>query len=58
VVRGSPAQEIKSAQAQEVAVRRLPATQATVKDLLVRVAELEKRLAALSPSSTPPGTSA
>lgn len=48
VVRGSPAQEIKAAQAQEVAVRRLPATQATVKDLLLRVAELERRLAALS----------
>ena len=49
VVRGSPAQEIKSAQAQEVAVRRLPATQATVKDLLARVAELERRLAAMTP---------
>jgi UDP-3-O-[3-hydroxymyristoyl] glucosamine N-acyltransferase len=49
VVRGSPAQEIKAAQAQEVAVRRLPATQATVKDLLARVAELERRLAALTP---------
>jgi UDP-3-O-[3-hydroxymyristoyl] glucosamine N-acyltransferase len=47
VVRGSPAQEIKAAQAQEVAVRRLPATQATVKELLLRVAELERRLAAL-----------
>ena len=48
VVRGSPAQEIKAAQAQEVAVRRLPATQATVKDLLMRVAELERRLTTLT----------
>ncbi len=48
VVRGSPAQEIKSCQAQEVAVRRLPATQATVKELLGRVAELERRLGELT----------
>jgi UDP-3-O-[3-hydroxymyristoyl] glucosamine N-acyltransferase len=49
VVRGSPAQEIKAAQAQEVAVRRLPATQVTVKELLLRVAELERRLANVAP---------
>ena len=49
VVRGSPAQEIKAAQAQEVAVRRLPATQVTVKELLLRVAELERRLANMAP---------
>lgn len=48
VVRGIPAQEIKVAQAQEVAVRRLPATQATVKELLLRVAELERKLEALT----------
>ncbi|MBA2479643.1 MAG: UDP-3-O-(3-hydroxymyristoyl)glucosamine N-acyltransferase [Planctomycetes bacterium] len=47
VVRGSPAQEFKTAQATEIAVRRLPNTQAQVKDLLARVAELEKRLALL-----------
>jgi UDP-3-O-[3-hydroxymyristoyl] glucosamine N-acyltransferase len=44
VVRGTPAQEIKSAQALEVAVRRLPSTQATVKELLARITELERRL--------------
>ena len=43
------AQEIKAAQAQEVAVRRLPATQVTVKELLLRVAELERRLANVAP---------
>jgi UDP-3-O-[3-hydroxymyristoyl] glucosamine N-acyltransferase len=55
VVRGSPAQEIKSAQSQEVAVRRLPATQATVKELLLRVTELERRLAALTTPGNQPG---
>jgi UDP-3-O-[3-hydroxymyristoyl] glucosamine N-acyltransferase len=48
VVRGTPAQEIKAAQVQEVAVRRLPATQAVVKDLQARVTDLERRLAALA----------
>ncbi len=47
VVRGIPAQEIKSAQASEIALRRLPGTQAQVKELLARVSELEKRLAEL-----------
>jgi len=47
VVRGYPAQEIKSAQAQEVAVRRLPQTQATVKALTAQIALLEARLAKL-----------
>jgi UDP-3-O-[3-hydroxymyristoyl] glucosamine N-acyltransferase len=47
VVRGSPAQEFKTAQATEIAVRRLPNTQAQVKELLARVAELEKRLSQL-----------
>jgi UDP-3-O-[3-hydroxymyristoyl] glucosamine N-acyltransferase len=42
VVRGSPAQEIKACQAQEVAVRRLPQTQQTVKELIARVTELER----------------
>lgn len=56
VVRGTPAQEIKSAQAQEVAVRRLPATQVAVKELLARVAELERRLAVLSPATPTPAT--
>ena len=50
VVRGTPAQEIKSAQVQEVAVRRLPATQVMVKELLARVTELENRLATLTDS--------
>jgi UDP-3-O-[3-hydroxymyristoyl] glucosamine N-acyltransferase len=44
VVYGAPAQEVKAAKAIEVAVRRLPGTQAQVKDLLARVAELERRL--------------
>ncbi len=48
VVRGYPAQEIKVAQAQEVAVRRLPRTQKTVRELETRVAELETRLAELA----------
>jgi UDP-3-O-[3-hydroxymyristoyl] glucosamine N-acyltransferase len=48
VVRGTPAQDIKTAQAQEVAVRRLPGTQLAVKELLTRVEELERRLAALT----------
>jgi UDP-3-O-[3-hydroxymyristoyl] glucosamine N-acyltransferase len=47
VVRGYPAQEIKIAQAQEVAVRRLPQTQATVKQLAAQIAVLEARLAKL-----------
>ncbi len=55
VVRGSPAQEIKSCQAQEVAVRRLPQTQQTVKELSARVAELERRIAALGEASAPGG---
>lgn len=54
VVRGSPAQEIKACQAQEVAVRRLPATQGAVKELQARVAELERRLAALAPVPSSP----
>lgn len=57
VVRGTPAQEIKAAQAQEVAVRRLSATQGTVKELMARVGELEKRLAALTGSAGSPGAS-
>ncbi|HYE08239.1 MAG TPA: UDP-3-O-(3-hydroxymyristoyl)glucosamine N-acyltransferase [Planctomycetota bacterium] len=67
VVRGYPAQDMKSSQLQEVAVRRLPQTQETVKQLAVRVAELEARLAALvgaaqaqaridHPSGAGPGT--
>lgn len=50
VVRGTPAQEIKAAQGQEVAVRRLPATQVMVKELQARVTDLERRLAALTPA--------
>jgi len=53
VVRGSPAQEIKACQSQEVAVRRLPQTQQTVKELLLRVAELERRIAALGGAPAP-----
>jgi UDP-3-O-[3-hydroxymyristoyl] glucosamine N-acyltransferase len=47
VVRGYPAQEIKVSQTQEVAVRRLPQTQQTVKQLEARVAELEAKIAKL-----------
>jgi UDP-3-O-[3-hydroxymyristoyl] glucosamine N-acyltransferase len=55
VVRGSPAQEIKSCQMQEIAVRRLPQTQVVVKELIARIAELERRLAALSGPAGPGG---
>jgi UDP-3-O-[3-hydroxymyristoyl] glucosamine N-acyltransferase len=48
VVRGYPAQEIKAAQALEVAVRRLPATQDKVRAMEARITELEKRLEALA----------
>jgi len=48
VVRGFPAEEIKVKQAQEVAVRRLPATQQQVKQLADQIAELEIRLAQLA----------
>lgn len=47
VVRGYPAQEIKLAQAQEVAVRRLPQTQEAVKTITAQLAALEARLAKL-----------
>jgi UDP-3-O-[3-hydroxymyristoyl] glucosamine N-acyltransferase len=47
IMRGSPAQENSLGKAQEVAVRRLPQTTATVKELSARVAELEGKLAAL-----------
>jgi UDP-3-O-[3-hydroxymyristoyl] glucosamine N-acyltransferase len=46
-VRGSPAQDFHTAMAQEVSVRRLAATQQTVKRLEQRLAELEARLAGL-----------
>ena len=52
VVRGSPAQEMRAAQSLEIAVRRLPGTQVLVKDLVQRVAELERRLAALAHGSS------
>ncbi len=45
VLRGSPAQDFKLAQHQEIAVRRLPATQQTVRELLDRVAALEAKIA-------------
>ncbi|MDQ3124985.1 MAG: UDP-3-O-(3-hydroxymyristoyl)glucosamine N-acyltransferase, partial [Pseudomonadota bacterium] len=45
IMRGSPAQENSLGKAQEVAVRRLPQTQATVKELTARIAALEARLA-------------
>jgi UDP-3-O-[3-hydroxymyristoyl] glucosamine N-acyltransferase len=44
-LRGSPAIDFKTALAQEIAVRRLGATQITVKQLEERIAELERRLA-------------
>jgi UDP-3-O-[3-hydroxymyristoyl] glucosamine N-acyltransferase len=50
VVRGAPAQENKAAQILEVAMRRLPGTQQQVKELLARVAELERRLGELGGS--------
>ena len=45
IMRGSPAQENSLGKAQEVAVRRLPQTQATVKELTARIAALEAKLA-------------
>ncbi len=47
-VRGSPAQDFKQALGQEVAVRRLAGTQAAVKRIEERLAELEQQLATLS----------
>ncbi len=44
VVQGLPAQPMKQNQIQEVAIRRLPRTQETVRLLLKRVEELERRL--------------
>ena len=43
-MRGSPAQDFRQALAQEIAVRRLAATQMQVKQLETRLAELERRL--------------
>lgn len=48
-VRGSPAQDFKEALGSEIAVRRLGATQQTVKRLEERVAELEKLIRELKP---------
>ncbi len=48
-VRGSPAQDFKEALVSEIAVRRLGATQQTVKRLEERVAELEKLVRELKP---------
>jgi UDP-3-O-[3-hydroxymyristoyl] glucosamine N-acyltransferase len=47
VVRGAPAYDFKTAQAMEIAVRRLPGTQTKVKELSAKVEELEKTLAQL-----------
>ena len=44
MVRGTPAQDIKQYQAQEIAARRMTATMATIKELERRLAELERRL--------------
>ena len=44
VVRGIPAIDFKTAQAQEIAVRRLPGTQAQVKELSAKVQDLERQL--------------
>ena len=43
-MRGSPAQDFRQALAQEIAVRRLAATQVQVKQLEARLADLERRL--------------
>jgi len=48
-MRGSPAQDFHQALAQEVAVRRLAGTQAQVKQLEARLAELERRLGPATP---------
>ncbi len=48
-VRGSPAQDFRTALAQEVSVRRLAGTQAQVKLLEARLAELERRLGPAAP---------
>jgi UDP-3-O-[3-hydroxymyristoyl] glucosamine N-acyltransferase len=47
VVQGIPAQPMKQHQMQEIALRRLPRTQETVKQLQRRIVELEARLARL-----------
>jgi len=44
VVRGYPARDMKSFQNHEIAIRRLPKTQATVKQLEARMADLEAEL--------------
>ena len=53
-LRGSPAMDFKAALAQEVSVRRLAGTQAQVKRLEERLAELERRLADLPPRGAQP----
>jgi UDP-3-O-[3-hydroxymyristoyl] glucosamine N-acyltransferase len=49
VLRGSPARENRAALSQEIALRHLPETQQTVRNLEARIADLERRLSALSP---------
>ena len=48
MVQGMPAQELRLNQAKDIALRRLPKTQATVKQLEQRVAELEALVAKLT----------
>jgi UDP-3-O-[3-hydroxymyristoyl] glucosamine N-acyltransferase len=45
VVAGMPARDAKTHQKEEIASRRLPGLQTTIKDLVARVAELESKLA-------------
>ncbi|MHC5067124.1 MAG: UDP-3-O-(3-hydroxymyristoyl)glucosamine N-acyltransferase [Planctomycetota bacterium] len=44
VVQGNPAMELRRNQAKDVAIRRLPQTMATVKQLEARISELEAKL--------------
>ncbi len=53
VMRGVPAQDNKTSQAIEVALRRLPGTSQQVKELLARMTELERRLGEIAGRSQP-----
>jgi len=53
LMQGNPAMEMKANQAKEIAVRRLPKTVTTVRQLEQRVAELEARLRAVESGEGP-----